>query len=141
MPDLTGGMSLVFTNMSWLPGQRAWAIELSRTSTQNYRCAATEVCYYGSPWYADDGTQHGHPEGAQFVLVVSRDGSTLRVDGTDEGFPPNAGQQYDDGVETASGTLTFDGTFVEPSTGRTANFELTSCVNHPDAPACGLLPQ
>jgi RNA polymerase sigma factor (sigma-70 family) len=135
--DLTGGMSLVFTNMSWLPNQqRAWAIQLNLQPAE--RCPTMDPCYTGAPWYAEDGSPSGHIETSQFVLSVRDENGTLRVDGTDKGGQP-PDQHYNRGLETGPGTLTFVGTFIETSTNRTADFKLTSCVAHPNGPACNLL--
>jgi hypothetical protein len=133
LPDLSGGMSLVLTNMDGnAASQQSWAVNLVRWPAN--KCLTADPCYFGSTWYT---TPKGTHQQGQFVLTVRRVGSTVVVSATDDGFPPDAKQRYD-GTET--GDLTFSGTFRDNSNGNTADMTLASCRAQPTPPACGLLP-
>lgn len=131
LPDLTGGMSLLYTSMDWQPGQIAWAIRLSPDSAGH--CPTADPCdaYKGiTSWYAESD---GQAWTSDFTLTIRRSGTKLIVDGYD-----HTDQHYTG--TAAAGHLKFVGQMHETSTNRTAQIVLESCGTNPAARACNRLP-
>lgn len=132
LPDLTGGMSLVFTKTNWPTGTTTWAINLKPGTPA--QCPGAGACYVGAtPWYA---APTGIPQGQHFVLTITRTAVGLEVNATD-GLGATPTQHYH-GTDT--GHLSFTGTFTEDGTGRVADMVLASCTTNPGAPMCDKLP-